>query len=288
VTPARVGGGSLSQATTGHVVKACPSILLTMAWPYLRLTQPKVTVYRQSFRRGVLCMREPVTVSRFWLIGVIITTVLLAGCTPAAVPPTKPVVTVSPAPDKLPKVTAIHVTGPGFDQRYTAQTTSQVLSTPGPLQLRVELAENDPTAQVNWYFQGDLNHVPGPVSRSTRASWFDVGQEITWNPGPLTVGRFWVEVSPLNAPQGGHAVWSSFTVEVLYPLPQTTQCPAFQLPPPPINPGHAWRSQSVSKWANSFTLTWVDQDFLLPLSTNPDTCADPNLAAQLREAKSLK
>jgi hypothetical protein len=105
---------------------------------------------------------------RKWIIGLV--ALALAGC--ASAPDSSPAVvhappeTVShqplpateqpsqPAAQPVARVTAIVVTSPDGEQRFTPDGKDQVLTLAGPLTLRAELAGGGPPTSVEWYFEG--------------------------------------------------------------------------------------------------------------------------------------
>lgn len=193
-----------------------------------------------------------------------------------------------PAVQAAARVTAIVVTDQRGEQRFTAESKNQALTSTGPLTLRAQMDGTGPSATVEWYFEGMLAQGWGEVPAAARGlRRLGEGPEVNYEFGQGTQGELWVAVWGERSP-AGRAGWRSFTIYPRIPLAAATECPPIHMPPPPANPVRPWRDTVVNPDGNSLMLNWLEHTFLVPLSADPSTCADPYVAAQLRDAQVRK
>lgn len=121
-----------------------------------------------------------------------------------------------------------------------------------------------------------------PVAKGLRR--LGDGAEVSYDLGPGTQGQLWVTVWGERSPSGRPG-WRSWAIYPRIPLAITTTCPPIHMPPPPTEPSHAWRDTVDDRVSNTLTLNWLEYTFLVPLSADPSTRADPYVAAQLRAAQ---
>lgn len=121
---------------------------------------------------------------------------------------------------------------------------------------------------------------PGHDGRGTWLVAEGPGNQVAeWFPGPGTRGVLQAVVwhangAAVRSPQG----------EVVVPMPPDLFCPAVVLPPLPPVAGTHFRSDPDYE-NNLLAVEWLGRSYFLPVSADPDTCADSNVRDLLLAAQ---
>lgn len=101
-----------------------------------------------------------------------------------------------------------------------------------------------------------------------------------WYPAPGTNGRIYALVWA-----NGVAVRSP-SVVVRYPIPPTILCPDIVLPRPssPVEAAD-YGETAINDSDNALVIRWRGREYQVPLTTDPTTCQDEQVANQLRFAQ---
>ncbi|MGE5673499.1 MAG: hypothetical protein ACM3XM_06380, partial [Mycobacterium leprae] len=207
---------------------------------------------------------------------------LVAGCA-HSVAPEAPSPPPEPAPAPILHVTAIVVTSPQGERRYTNGSVATTLNLAGPLHLKVEVDQPAKDGRAEWFFQGQLGESPGRMSHRQDVLLGN-RYEVDWDPGPGTNGRLWVSVWGDVTPTGRPG-WRSWDIYPKIPVPPETQCPPVQLKRLDNygegSPGQSYADKSM----NAFFISWLGDEYVIPLTADPTTCIDPMIATRLKEAQ---